>query len=82
MKYHVAKAMIEDAEARGVLTKDKTIIKTTSCNTGIALAANAAAKGYKLRIHMQDSVTEERTKVVKLNRGCTIFRCSRNGNCL
>ncbi|MFJ6265588.1 pyridoxal-phosphate dependent enzyme [Lysinibacillus xylanilyticus] len=65
VKDRVAKAMIEDAEARGVLTKDKTIIETTSGNTGIGLAAIAAAKGYKLRIYMQDGVSEERTKVVK-----------------
>lgn len=65
VKDRIAKAMIEDAEARGVLTKDKTIIETTSGNTGIGLAAIAAAKGYKLRIYMQDGVSEERTKVVK-----------------
>ncbi len=65
VKDRIAKAMIEDAEAQGVLTKDKTIIETTSGNTGIGLAAIAAAKGYKLRIYMQDGVSEERTKVVK-----------------
>lgn len=65
VKDRIAKAMIEDAEARGLLTKDKTIIETTSGNTGIGLAAIAAAKGYKLRIYMQDGVSEERTKVVK-----------------
>ncbi|MEK5332167.1 PLP-dependent cysteine synthase family protein [Lysinibacillus sp. FSL W8-0992] len=65
VKDRIAKAMIEDAEAQGLLTKDKTIIETTSGNTGIGLAAIAAAKGYKLRIYMQDGVSEERTKVVK-----------------
>lgn len=66
VKDRVAKAMIEDAEARDVLTKDKTIMETTSGNTGIGLAAIAAAKGYKLRIYMQEGVSEERTKVVKV----------------
>jgi len=65
-----------------VLAKDKTIIETTSGNTSIGLAAIAAAKGYKLRIYMQDGVSEEQTKVVKRNGGCTIFRCSRNGSYL
>lgn len=63
MKDLVAKAIIEDAEAHGVLTKDKTIIETTSGNTGIGLAAIAVAN--KLRIYMLDGVSEERTKVVK-----------------
>lgn len=57
--------MIEDAEARGVWTKDKTIIETTSGNTGIGLAAIAATKNYKLRVYIQDSVSEERKKVIK-----------------
>lgn len=47
------------------LAKDKTIIETTSGNTSIGLAAIATAKGYKLRIYMQDGVSEEQTKVVK-----------------
>ncbi|WP_419150249.1 pyridoxal-phosphate dependent enzyme [Lysinibacillus xylanilyticus] len=44
VKDRVAKAMIEDAEARGVLTKDETIIETTSGNTGIGLAFNCSCK--------------------------------------
>ncbi|NCG68107.1 pyridoxal-phosphate dependent enzyme [Bacillus coagulans] len=65
IKDRIAKAMIEDAEKRGLLKKGATILETTSGNTGIGLAAIAASKGYKLRIYMQDGVSEERTKVVK-----------------
>ena len=65
IKDRIAKAMIEDAEKKGFLEEGATILETTSGNTGIGLAAIAASKGYKLRIYMQDGVSEERTKVVK-----------------
>ncbi|MDR4947800.1 PLP-dependent cysteine synthase family protein [Neobacillus cucumis] len=65
IKDRIAKAMIEDAESRGGLENGVTILETTSGNTGIGLAAIAAAKGYKLRIYMQDGVSEERTKVIR-----------------
>ncbi|NRD79161.1 cysteine synthase family protein [Bacillus sp. BRMEA1] len=65
VKDRIAKAMLEEAENRGVLKKGTTILETTSGNTGIGLAAMAASKGYKLRVYMQDGVSEERTKVIK-----------------
>ncbi|MGP7817221.1 PLP-dependent cysteine synthase family protein [Niallia sp. 01092] len=65
IKDRIAKGMIEDAENRGLLKNGATILETTSGNTGIGLAAIAAAKGYKLRIYMQDGVSEERTKVIR-----------------
>lgn len=65
IKDRIAKAMIEAAEDSGQLKEGATIIETTSGNTGIGLAAIAAAKGYKLRIYIQDGVSEERTKVVR-----------------
>ena len=65
VKDRIAKALIEDAESKGLLKNSGTILETTSGNTGIGLAAIAAAKGYKLRIYMQDGVSEERTKVIR-----------------
>ncbi|GHT77543.1 hypothetical protein FACS1894130_02160 [Spirochaetia bacterium] len=58
-------SMIEAAEAIGKLTRDTLIVEGTSGNTGIGLAAFAAAKGYKFRIYVQDNVSAERFKVMK-----------------
>ena len=72
VKDRIAYAMIEDAEKRGVLKTGDTIVETTSGNTGIGLAAIAAAKGYKFRVYIQDQVSEERFKVIKAFGGETI----------
>ena len=57
--------IIEQAEAAGRLDKDKTILEATSGNTGIALAMIAAAKGYRIKIVMPESVSVERRKIIE-----------------
>ena len=64
-KDRVGKAMILDAEARGILKKGGTIIEPTSGNTGIGLAAMAAARGYRAIIVMPDSMSMERINLMK-----------------
>ena len=65
IKDRIALKMIEQAEAEGVLTKDKTIIEATSGNTGIGLAMIGAVKGYKVLIVMSSAVSVERQKMIK-----------------
>lgn len=72
VKDRIALAMIEEAERSGKLKKGDTIIELTSGNTGIGLAAIAAAKGYKFRVYIQDQVSRERYQVIHAFGGETV----------
>jgi [CysO sulfur-carrier protein]-thiocarboxylate-dependent cysteine synthase len=66
VKDRVARALIDDAEEKGLIAPGQTILEPTSGNTGIALAMIARRKGYKLKVVMPDNVTQERTQLLQM----------------
>ena len=66
VKDRVAKALIEDAEAKGLISPGQTILEPTSGNTGIALAMICSRKGYRLKVVMPENVTPERTQLLRM----------------
>jgi cysteine synthase B len=66
IKDRVARALIEDAEARGMISPGQTILEPTSGNTGISLAMICSRKGYALKVVMPDNVTPERTQLLRM----------------
>ena len=65
VKDRIAKAIIEDAEEKGLLKEGATIIEPTSGNTGIGLSAIATAKGYRMIVTMPDTMSVERRNLIK-----------------
>jgi cysteine synthase B len=66
VKDRVARALIEDAEDKGLIRPGQTILEPTSGNTGISLAMICGYKGYKVKVVMPDNVTQERTQLLRM----------------
>src|SRR5205809_2055909 len=79
VKDRVARALIEDAEEKGLIGPGQTILEPTSGNTGISLAMICAQKGYPLKVVMPDNVTPERTQLLRMYGADIIYSPGANG---
>jgi len=73
VKDRIAKAMVEDAEERGLISPGQTILEPTSGNTGIALAMVCRRKGYPLKVVLPDNVTKERIQLLRMYGAEIVF---------
>jgi [CysO sulfur-carrier protein]-thiocarboxylate-dependent cysteine synthase len=80
VKDRVARALIEDAEAKGAIKPGMTILEPTSGNTGISLAMICSRKGYKLKVVMPDNVTPERTQLLKMYGADIVYSPGNQGS--
>jgi len=79
LKDRIAKRMIEEAEASGDLTPDKTVLEPTSGNTGISLGMVCARKGYKLTVVIPENASEERIRLMELYGTEIVFTPAEKG---
>ena len=80
VKDRVARALIEDAEEKGAISRGQTILEPTSGNTGISLAMICARRGYRLKVVMPENVTPERTQLLRMYGAEIVYSSGSEGS--